>query len=508
MTDSRIGGSLLQRAAVTLAAVGVYRLLQQIITVPGFDASVWAEFFGGYPAPVGLPEGGGVRVTGPWLPTAVSGTMAIGTYIVASGLVLLFSGFVPFLRRLREGEGTEGTRFNHLIVAVTAVLAALYALSTAYFLESVRGQGSGLLAVPAPGWTFRLGTVLTLTAAALLVVWLAHLITARGIGNGVAMLLVTDILIKWWVAVPAQWRVWMGVVDPLHQGIRAVAFFLALSVLTVVLVIARRSVPLERAEGTVGSAAGSPPALPLRVNPGGFLPIFAAQAWLMSITGAGCDASLAAGIAFAVLIVLHSYVCVAITFHPRDALERVERYGFRLAAAMSSGADAHSLRVTLHRAMVPGVLGLCLVGFAPWIAESGLGMSKGLSRRFGPELLVLAAVGLQLFAQAKHRRALAGKDWVVALTAETHFELDLAADVLRGAGITSAPHANRVISATGTLALWEASRPRWPSLTVYRNLGGGETSLLVASADAETARRVLHERGLAAKRSDVPAPGL
>ena len=56
-TDFRIDARFIRRAVITLAAVGAYRLVQQVVTVPGFDPSVVAEFFGGSPAPAGLPEG-------------------------------------------------------------------------------------------------------------------------------------------------------------------------------------------------------------------------------------------------------------------------------------------------------------------------------------------------------------------------------------------------------------------------------------------------------------------
>ena len=69
---------------------------------------------------------------------------------------------------------------------------------------------SGLPAVPDPGWAFRAGAVVTLAAAALLVLWLARQVTARGLGNGVVVLLTADILGRWYSAAPAQWRAWSG----------------------------------------------------------------------------------------------------------------------------------------------------------------------------------------------------------------------------------------------------------------------------------------------------------
>ena len=102
MTGIRIDRGVAKAAAVTLAAAGFYRLLQQLVTFPGLDLSVLAEWFPGSGAPPGLPEGGSVQLAALWIPHAVSGTAAIGTYVSASVLVLLLSGVLPFLRRLRE----------------------------------------------------------------------------------------------------------------------------------------------------------------------------------------------------------------------------------------------------------------------------------------------------------------------------------------------------------------------------------------------------------------------
>ena len=504
MTDFRIDAKLVQRTLVTLAAVGAYRLVQQIVTVPGFDQSVTAEFFGDSPEPTGLPEGGGARFVS--LPTVASGTMTIGTYIGASAIVLFFSGFVPFLKRLREGGAATQTRLQGIIVAVTLFLAAAQALQTAFFLEGIHGTVSSLPAVPDPGWTFRAGVVLTLAAAALLVLWLAHLVTARGLGNGVVLLLAADILVQWPAALQAQWDALRTVPDPLHQGLRVPLFILAVLILAVILVTARRKVELERIPGT-GADSGPAPALPLRINPVGTMPVLGAQSLLSFGTLAFSanymhDLSPVSGIAFCLLVALHAYLTAAITFHPGEAVERLRRYGFRLREASSPEDAARHLRSTLHRVMVPGILGLCALGFTPWIAVSGLGLHLQLGSLFGIELLVLAAVGLHLVAQARSSRALAGGDQVAVLAAETRFELGLAADVLRRAGIASQPRDNRVISATGTLAFWEVSRPRWPSLTIYRHLGGGDAVLLVDSAQSERASQVLRERGLPVQCAD------
>ncbi len=484
---------------MTLAAAGFYRLLQQLVTVPGLDPSVLAEY--GPDLPAGLPGGGSVHLVAPWMPHAVSGTAAIGTYVSASVVVLLLSGLIPSLRRLREAGPSNQAGFHRVITAATALLAAAHGLGTALFLEGIHGPASGLPAVPDPGWAFRAGAMLTVTAAALLIVWLARQVTARGLGNGVVLLLAVDILGRWHSAAPAQWRDWSGAVDPVYQGLRAALFLLALLVVAVILLRARRPVPLERSAGA-GAEAGAAPALPLRINPAGALPVAAAPVWLFAFDPTG-DPSLVFGLAFCLLVALAAHLYAIEVFHPLDTIERLGRLGFRLAEAASPEDAVRRLRDAQQRVMVPGTLGLCLLGLAPWIAGSGLGLHPQWSRTCGLDALVLAAVGVHLRQQIRSRRCLASREVMAVMAAETRFELELAADVLRRAGIDSRIRDDRVIAATGTLALWEVSRPRWPSLTVYPHLGGGQALLLVDAAEAEAAERALREAGLAGQTSDA-----
>ena len=490
------GAGLIRAAAVTLLAAGFYRLLQQLVTVPGLDLSVLAEFFGGGAGPPGLP-GGPAQLVTPWMPHAVSGTAAIGTYVSASVLVLLLSGPIPSLRRLREAGPSNQAGFQRVIAAATALLAAAHGLVTALYFEGIHGPVSGLPAVPAPGWAFRAGTMVTLMAAALLILWLARQVTARGLGNGVVVLLAADILGRWYSAAPGQWRDWAGAGDPLYQGVRAALFLLALLMLAVILLKARRLVPLERTSGPAGAEAGEAPALPLRINPCGALPVVAAPVWLFAGFHPVEDPSLVSAIALCLLVALAAHLYAVEVYHPLDAVERLGRLGFRLGEAASHEDAVRRLRAALHRVMVPGTLGLCALALAPWIAGSGLDLHPEWSRMCGLDALVLAAAGLHLRQLVRSRRSLAGPEVTPVLVAETRFELDLAADVLRRAGIDSRVRDDRAIAATGTLALWEVSRPRWPILTVYPHLAGGQALLLVDAAEAEAAEGVLREAGQA-----------
>lgn len=492
---TRINAGLPGAAAVTLLAAGFYLLLQQLVTVPGLDPSALAEFYGRSGGPPGLPDGGPVDVGTLWIPHADSGTAAIGTYVNASILVVLLSGLIPSLRRLREAGVSNQAGFQRVIAAATAGLAAAHGLGTALYLEGLHGPVSGLPAVPAPGWAFRAGTMLTLAAAALLVLWLARQVTARGLGNGVVMLLAADILYRWYLAAPDQWRAWSAALDPVHQGLRAALFLLALLVLAVILLEARRPVPLERSSGTAGEETGEAPSLPLRINPAGALPAAAAPVWLFFGLDPSAGPSLAAAVAICLAVALAAHVYAVEVFHPRDAVERLGRLGFRLAEAGSPEGSAGRLRALQQRVMVPGTLGLCALALAPWIADGWLGLNPDWSRTCGLDALVLAAVGLHLRQRARSRRALAGREVAPALVAETRFELELAADLLRRAGIDSRIRDDRAFAAAGTLALWEASRPLWPSLTVYPHLGGGQAQLLVDAAEAEAAEGVLREAG-------------
>ena len=123
---------------------------------------------------------------------------------------------------------------------------------------------------------------------------------------------------------------------------------------------------------------------------------------------------------------------------------------------------------------------------------------------FGTPLLLLSAICIDGLRQIRHareksqpaHRGASEQDWVPAVTTETHLEAELIKDVLDHAGIAAIVRDNRAIPIVGTLALWEASRPTFPSLTIHRRLGGGQVTVLVPGSESETAGEALSGAGV------------
>ncbi|MFC1526991.1 hypothetical protein ACFL6X_09315, partial [Candidatus Latescibacterota bacterium] len=120
----------------------------------------------------------------------------------------------------------------------------------------------------------------------------------------------------------------------------------------------------------------------------------------------------------------------------------------------------------------------------------------------GTHMLVLVAVVVDVGRQVRAEMALwvaqwrtkSQEEWVPALSAETELEVDLGRLLLESAAIPAATRCSRVICAAGTLGFWEVARPRWPSLTIHRRLGGGAAVLLVPVSQLERARELLPEQ--------------
>ncbi len=156
---------------------------------------------------------------------------------------------------------------------------------------------------------------------------------------------------------------------------------------------------------------------------------------------------------------------------------------------------------TLKRMILPGAIFLCGIAVAPSVIANWLRVEPRLSDFFGPSLLITSAICLDTVQQIRVHLKLHGKnegdddqritEWAPVFTGETRIEGEMVRGILYDAEIDSIVFSNRVISAAGTLALWEASRPTFPSLTIHRRLGEGQVAVLVPSGLVEKAQKVL-----------------
>jgi hypothetical protein len=203
------------------------------------------------------------------------------------------------------------------------------------------------------------------------------------------------------------------------------------------------------------------------------------------------------------LIVLFTYVWTAASFSGAGVVDRVRRFGFDLPEVAAAPGD-HLDRIVERQTARHAALLVCLALAAPVLLER-FGISRWSSWLAGPWLLVAAAIGVTIVDRLRELSRQdgepdqAGPDWVPVFEGVTELEVDLARAALERAGIPARRSSNRAIPATGTLALWEVSRPPYPSWTmIHRHLGGGRACVLVPAEQVSQAQRIVAPHGGAA----------
>src|SRR5688500_13659944 len=260
-----------RRSIFTLGLLGVYRLGAHV-TTPGIDrlrlAEVWRDVAGTLLGVLDLFSGGNFRTISVF-------ALGVTPYITASIILQLMTVVYPTLKKLQE-EGEMGRqKINQWTRYLTVVLAAIQTSLVAHWLQ-VNGVG-------APGWGFRLSTILALTTGTMFVMWLGEQITERGVGNGISLLIVAGIVIGLpnGVQQVAQ-RLSGGDTMATSGVIGLVAAMIAIIAFIVFVEAALRNIPASYAIRHVGLqvVGGQQTTMPLQINMGGVMPLIFASSVL------------------------------------------------------------------------------------------------------------------------------------------------------------------------------------------------------------------------------------
>jgi preprotein translocase subunit SecY len=361
---------LAQRIAVTIGALLLLRL-GEWIPLPGVNPEAWTALarnqVTGVAALFAASSSGARRLT----------IFALGIlpYVSAAVLVQLVTIFSRRLRaRARDGERGRATIVSYARY-LTVLLTAFQALGVANGLEQVRGV------VTTPGALFTVSTVITLTGGTMFLAWLADQITARGIGNGIALILLANIVTD----IPASIA---SALEVLHQewapGSKIVAVLLIVIVVTAAIVaveLARRRLPVRYAARAIGARKldERESHLSINLNPAGIVPVLLAS-FVMSIVTTvlsfviGFDSVLAgplrpAGpaylILFAILVVICTLFYTASVLDPEESAANLTRLGGRLAEVEPGEPTAAYLDHVVSRTALLGGIYLALVAMLP-----------------------------------------------------------------------------------------------------------------------------------------------
>ena len=275
---------LKKRIWFTLGALLVYRF-GTYIPLPGIDPAAWDQIFrqnaGGILGMFNMFSGGGINRMAIF-------ALNIMPYISASIIIQLMTTVSPTLEQLKK-EGEAGRKIiNQYTRYLTLGLAALQAFGIAIGLE---GAGN---VVSDPGWFFRISTVITLTGGTMFLMWLGEQITARGIGNGISLIIMSGIVAELPSAIAGMFE--LGRQGALSTGLILVVIVMAVAVIAFIVFMerAQRRLLIQYPKRQVGNRMfeGQSSHLPLKLNTSGVIPpIFASSLLLLPTTAANFSAS-------------------------------------------------------------------------------------------------------------------------------------------------------------------------------------------------------------------------
>ncbi len=389
---------LRRRLLFTAAVLSAYRL-GSWMPAPGVDSQQIQNFFNG--------KGGSLLgllnlFSGSALSRFSIFALGIMPYVTASIILQLLTVVIPQLEQLQK-EGEAGyAKINQYTRYLTVVLAAAQASGYAYLFHK-EGALSGN-----PGRLVLI--IVTLTAGTTLLMWLGELITKRGIGNGISLLIFASIL----TSAPQGINAWING-SPLEK-----LFFPLVAIGVVVAVVfvqeGQRRIPIQYAKRMVGrrQTAGGSTYMPLRVNMAGVIPvIFAAALLALPQTLASfvpstqtwinlhfSPTSTAYLVTEAVLIIVFTYFYTAVQFNPVDQADNLRKYGGYIPGIRPGPPTALYLDTVLKRLTLPGSLFLAAIAVLPSIFIDHFGFSQATARALGgTSVLIVVGVALDTMRQ-------------------------------------------------------------------------------------------------------------
>ena len=400
---------LKKRIWFTLAALVAYRL-GTYIPVPGIDPVVLSEIFnqqrGGILGMFDMFSGGALgRMT--------IFALNIMPYISASIVMQLMTAVVPSLEALKK-EGEAGRkRINQYTRYGTVLLALFQSFGIAVGLEGLSGRMGP--AVPDPGMFFRLTAVITMTGGTVFLMWLGEQITARGVGNGISLIIFAGIVANLPSALASTLE--LGRTGALPTFLIALLLIVAVAVITFIVFMerAQRRILIQYPKRQVGNKmfGGEASHLPLKLNTSGVIPpIFASSLLLLPLTftsfaGQGPEwlqtvtAYLAHGqplyIALYIgLIVFFAFFYTAIVFNPVETADNLKKYGGFIPGIRPGKNTADYLDYVLTRLTVVGALYLSAVCVLPELMISYMAVPFYFG---GTSLLIVVSVTMDTVAQ-------------------------------------------------------------------------------------------------------------
>jgi len=392
-----------------LAIFAVFRLMANI-PIPGISSERMQEFFGGNQI-FGLLN----LFTGGALDNLSIVMLGLGPYITSVIIMQLLTMIFPQLERMYKEEGEQGRqKFNQYGRLATVPLAFLqgYAMLNLLQRQQIIGSISPQLL---------LTSLVTVAAGTLLLMWLGELITEKGIGNGVSLLIFAGIIADF----PNNIRQMLVAWDPAQLPSYLLFFGMALLIIAGVVLIneGRRNIPVSYAKRVRGMKmyGGVSTYLPLNINPAGVIPIIFALSIMLFpgmianfLGGAGGivgDIAQTVGNAFQnpwiygslyfILVVMFTYFYTAVTFDPKAISSNLQKMGGFVPGIRPGQSTANFMYFILNRVLLVGALFLGSIAIMPSIVGGATGVQVFSFLIGGTALLIVVSVVLDVMRQIR-----------------------------------------------------------------------------------------------------------
>ncbi|NLF93582.1 MAG: preprotein translocase subunit SecY [Oligosphaeraceae bacterium] len=419
---------LKKRLFVTFGIIALCRVAS-MIPCPGVDPHALAELFKSMSANRGA---GGVfdmldLFSGGAMENFAIGALGIMPYISASIILQLMTPVIPALNKMvREGESGH-QKYNQIMRYITVLICIIQ--GTMFSLAMMNPEklrlSSGASIVTNPGLMFIISTVITLTAGAMLIMWLGEIITERGIGNGASLIITINIIARLPNAIKNLLTMILGGaatgggdMNMIHLVILLAMFFLVCAG-AVALTQGMRKIPVRYAQRVAGvgkTSAVQTSYLPLRVNYSGVMPIIFAGAilsfpmlllqyapnwaffrWLIPNVAYGSTGYL---LLYGALILVFSFFWVANQFNPIQIADDLQKRGGYIPGIRPGEPTSDFLDHAMTRITLAGAIALTVLAILPMLLSNSMGVPQVISQFFGgTSLLIIVGVSLDTMRQ-------------------------------------------------------------------------------------------------------------
>lgn len=400
---------LRSRALFTVVVLAIFRL-GSVLTVPGIDPSALSDYFksnsNAFVDHMNFFVGGAFSHFSVFM-------LGVMPYISTQILMQLAMVIFPSLKKVAEDDGGR-RKIQMWTRVITVFVSVLQSVGITAYANTIPG------AILGDGGYFSMAIMmLAVTTGTMITVWLGEQITARGIGNGISMLIFAGIVAR---LPEAVWNLVKAVSNGLNLVFVIIAFvmFVGIIVLVVYEQQGQRKIPVHYAKRVIGRKmyGGQNTYIPFKINPSGVIPIIFASSFLTfplqlastfapnvgflrNLASFLTPDGLAYNISYVILIVFFAYFYTQVTLNPVEMAKQIRENGGAIPGIRTDKTEEYLQRI-LIRLILPGSLYLAAIAVLPTVIQWAFDFPRDVAMLMGgTSLLILVGVDLDTMAQVE-----------------------------------------------------------------------------------------------------------